>query len=200
MWSFNRLKDETKIKEEQIEWQGPFAWTGYEELNGLDKIPDIEGIYLWTFRYKDGYVVYSIGITNSTKKRFRKHTLEYNKGNYTVLDVKVAENGEREEVWHGWKYAKNHQEEFNTRKKDILKAVDYQLESFRIFIASVADKRLRERIEAALMHNIYYTKEPWAELADRGMFLTARFNSEIPVNINNVCSNKIYGLPKRIEV
>jgi len=44
--------DTLKIENRKIEWLGPFSWTGYENQNNFDKIPDIEGIYLWTFKYK----------------------------------------------------------------------------------------------------------------------------------------------------
>jgi hypothetical protein len=200
MWSFSRLKDASNIKVEEIKWKGPFSWPGYEVNNNPDSVPDIEGIYLFTFKYKDGYLVYSAGITTSTKKRLRRHTLEYKKGNYNVLDVKAAEVGERHEIWHGWGYAKTHQEEFIERREEILKAVDEQLKSFTIFVAPLADKRLRERFEAAIMYHIYFCKEPWAELACRGMLLRGRYNAEMPIETKNISNCKLYGLPEVLEI
>lgn len=200
MWSFNRLRYASKIEVKEIEWKGPFFWTGYERLNNLDEIPEMEGIYLWTFQYKDGFLIYCAGITNSTKKRIRQHTLQFKRGNYTIFNIRAAEQGEREEIWHGWSYAKTHQEEFNERKEEILKAVDEQLKAFKVFVAQVTDKRTRERFEAAIMHNIYYSKEPCTELADRGMFLKERYNTEMPIEIKNITNYKIYGLPEIIEI
>jgi len=188
------------IEIEEIFWHGPFSWPGYEKYNQLNSMPNMEGVYLWTFKYKDGYVLYSAGITNSTIKRFREHTRNYKNGEYNVIDVEAAERGERVEIWHGWQYAKMHREEFIKMKERILDAVERQLMAFRIFIAEICDKRKRERIEAALMLNIYNLQEPWAELADRGMFLKGRYNSEIPIRIKNICSNKIYGLPEILEI
>ncbi|MBK8506073.1 MAG: hypothetical protein IPL46_30080 [Saprospiraceae bacterium] len=133
--------DTSKIEVREIEWQGPFSWTGYVNQNCLDEIPDTEGIYLWTFQYKDGYLVYCTGITKSTQKRFRQHTLEYKSGNYTVFDISKAEQGKRVEIWHGWSYARTHREEFNERKEEILNSVEVQLKSFRIFVAQVPEKR-----------------------------------------------------------
>jgi hypothetical protein len=43
---------EYSITESKIEWLGPFSWIGYERQHNLDKMPDIEGVYLWTFQYK----------------------------------------------------------------------------------------------------------------------------------------------------
>lgn len=200
MWSFNREKDSEKIPKKLINWQGPFSWPGYEKYNNLSIIPDIEGIYFFTFKYKDGFLVYITGVTKSTKKRFYSHTREYKKGNYTVLNVDSAENGIREEIWHGWKYAKSNPKEFEERKEEILLAVDNQLKSFRIFTAQISDKRMRARFEASIMRNIYYSKEPWSELADRGMFLSERYNYEMPIEIINKCEHIFYGLPKSIEI
>jgi hypothetical protein len=192
--------DISKIDVREIEWLGPFSWTGYENQNGLDKIPDIDGIYLWTFEHDEGYLVYCAGITKSTKKRFRQHTLEYKCGNYTVFNVAEAEKGKRVEIWHGWSYARTHREEFNERKEEILSAVESQLISFRIFIAQMPDKRERARFEAAIMHHIYSSEEPWAELADRGMALSKRRKDEIPIIIRSISNVKFYGLPKMLEI
>lgn len=42
----------------EIKWTGPYGWPGFESENELPSIPGIPGIYLWTFEYKDGYVIY----------------------------------------------------------------------------------------------------------------------------------------------
>lgn len=189
-----------KIEVIETEWRGPFSWTGYENQNSLDKIPDTEGIYLWTFQYKDGYLVYCAGITKSTQKRFRQHTLEYKSGNYTVFDVSEAEQGRRVEIWHGWSYARTHREEFNKRREEILIAVEEQLKSFRVFVARSPEKRKRARFEAAIMNNIYNSTEPWAELADRGMALSKRRKDESPILIKNISNIKFYGLPETLEI
>lgn len=192
--------DLQQIEAKEIKWQGPFSWIGYENQNNLDTIPDIGGIYLWTFKYKDGYVVYCAGITKSTKNRFRQHTLKYKSGNYTIFNVHKAELGKRVEIWHGWSYAREHRDEFNERKEEILNAVEKQLKSFRVFVAQVPEERIRARFESAIMHDIYSSKEPWAELADRGMQLSKRQKDEVPIEITNVSNSKIYGLPEVLRI
>ncbi|MBN3584468.1 hypothetical protein JYB64_18900 [Algoriphagus aestuarii] len=192
--------DISEIELREIKWQGPFSWTGYENQNNLDTIPETEGIYLWTFEYKDGYLVYCAGITKSTKKRFRQHTLEYKSGNYTVFNVSEAEQGKRVEIWHGWSYARTHREEFNERKEEILNAVDEQLKSYRVFVAQIPEKRERARFEAAIMNSIYSSTEPWAELADRGMALSKCRKDEMKIIIKNISDIKFYGLPEKLEI
>lgn len=199
MWCFNRLKDGNSIVTENLIWDGPFGWPKYEKDN-KSKMPDVEGVYLFTFPYNNGYVLYSAGITNSTKKRLNTHTREYRKGNYNVLNVNSALQGEREEIWHGWQYAKEHRDEFMLKKENILKEVENQLEAFRIFVSEVKDVRKRERLEAAIMQNLYMSKEFYAELADRGMALRARYNSEMPISIDNHFSVKMYGIPQLLEI
>lgn len=52
-----------------------------------------------------------------------------------------------------------------------MKAIERQLKTFRIFITEIQDIRKRERLEAALIFNMYVIKEPYADLIDRGMSL-----------------------------
>lgn len=200
MWSFNRERDASKIESRRVIWQGPFSWPGYAAESNIDEPPDLAGVYLWTFRYRGAYLIYAAGVTNSTRKRLRSHTAEYKKGRYTVLDVSAAEKGERCEIWHGWNYAKTHQHEFVERREEILRAVGDHLLAFRIFVTQEHDKRIRERLEAAIMQGVYCNKEPWSELADRGMYLSGRYNSEMPLLIQNYCEHKIYGLPESFEI
>ncbi len=199
-WSFNRVRDVSMIKTEDLIWQGPFSWIGYEQINGSKPIPDIAGVYLFTFEYLDGYILRSVGITNSMKRRLAQHTREYKKGNYTLLDVESAKNGLRRELWHGWQYAKEHQDTFLENKDVILEFVEKELVSYRLFISKIVDRRTRERIEAAILINAYSSKEPCHDLIDGGMALIGRYNYEIPIEVTNVCSHKLYGLPEIIEI
>lgn len=101
-------------------------------------------------------------------------------GNYTVLEFKSAERGERKEIWHGWGYARQHQDEFLQHKEYILKSAENELASYKLFVTEVADKRKRERIEFAIIQHAYLSKEPWRDLLDGGMALRGRFSYEIP--------------------
>jgi hypothetical protein len=184
--------------QQEVVWQGPFSWPKYGDPS--NKIPNICGVYLFTFNYKDGYLIYTAGITKSMTTRFSQHTREYKRGNYNVLDIECAKRGERKEIWHGWQYAKSHQDEFANRKESILKAVDHQLSSFKIFVAEILELRMRERIESAVIQNIYTSNEPWAVLADRGMCLRGRYQFEPPISMKSNCKDVIYGLPGILEV
>lgn len=199
-WSFNRFRDASLIKTEEVLWQGPFSWPGFERENRLAIIPDIAGVYLLTFEYKDGYILRSAGVTNSMKRRFSQHKREYMSGRYTVLNITSAKKGERKEIWHGWGYAKKHQNEFLHHKDYILNSVKNQLTAYRLFITKIPDRRKKERIEFAIIQNAYISKEPWGDLVDGGMALRGRANSEIPIEAKNSCSHKIYGVPEILEI
>lgn len=196
----NNGKNTSIIEQEEINWHGPYSWPKFSHTNGLPQLPNVGGVYLNCFTYKDGFVVYWPGETKSTTKRYSDHTRIFRKGQYAVLDVAAACEGQRRVIWPGWEYAKAHPEEFVERKGVISNAVENQLAAFRLFVAEVEDKRMRQRIEAAIILNLYAAQEHWGRLADIGMFLSKRKKTETPVVLRNNCASRIYGLPDVLEI
>jgi hypothetical protein len=188
------------IQTEELVWQGPYSWYGFETLNQLELTPDIAGVYLLTFKYKDGYILRSAGVTSSMKRRFSQHRKCYLSGQYTLLDVASAEQGERLERWHGWEYAKTHQDQYLANADLIREFAIQQLTHYRVFVTATPDQRKRERIEFSIIHQAYASKEVWGDLVDGGMSLRGRFNYEMPIKAKNHCNHKIYGLPEKIEI
>ena len=198
---FNRLRDSNLIKDETFVWKGPYPWPD-EEKFGVDEF-NFEGVYIFTFEYadsKDGYLLYWAGHGENIGKRLNHWNKEFKTGNCAILDVNCASKGIRHEIWSGKIGPKD---EFNSEIKE---AVDKHLGNLHIFVSKIP-KLYRSRMEAALMHNLYYSKEPWADLAEREMNLIGvRPNSEPPINaINKIDSWKnekitIYGLFKCREI
>jgi hypothetical protein len=147
----NRKFDNLKVF-----WDGPFSWPDFEDRNGLPSIPRSPGVYLQTFEYQDGYLIYAAGITRrSVTVRFREHTRNYMNGEYNVLDPFEAERGVRKEIWHGWGFAKAHRKQFEENRFEIQQALKEQLGRFRIFVAEVGTmRRLLERIEASIISHM----------------------------------------------
>ena len=59
-------------------WMGPYSWPKYEDINNLPPIPKVSGVYLQTFKYKQGYLIFGVGITRRTVPvRFGEHTRKY---------------------------------------------------------------------------------------------------------------------------
>jgi hypothetical protein len=194
-----------KAKTIEVRWDGPYSWPGYESENGLRPIPKIPGIYLQTFEYQGGYLIYAAGLTRrSVPERFKQHALKYMNGEYNVLDIAAAQQGVRKEIWHGWGYARNHREEFEERKSIILDAVRKQLAGFRIFITDMVDTRrearVLERFEAAIMGHLYQQPSPICDIPDRGMHLASRWDSENPIIVRNNCADLLHGLPALLEI
>jgi len=186
----------------QITWNGPYAWPTFEGQTGLQSIPKLSGLYLQTFEYKSGYIIYAAGLTRRpVPARFKEHTQKYMNGEYNVLDINAAQQGIRKEIWHGWGYAKKHRDEFDERKLEILDAVQKQLEGFRIFVGNVGEEpRILERLEASIMENLYRHPSPFCDIPDKGMFLSPRWESEEPIVIESDCLVTIHGLPRRLEI
>jgi len=200
-YSFNRSLDASRITSEQVAWQGPYAFANYEKFNGYDKIENIPGVYMFTFDYKDGVILYGLGVSNSVRDRILAHGRNYRSGKYNVLDVNAAKQGIRKEIWHGWSYAEKHKQEYLDNEREIQKAVEQQLKSTKVFVAPISDERKRYRIEAAIMHQIYSKEEPWCDLPDRGMnLMKGRYTSEVPILVENMTPVKIYGLPEKLEI
>lgn len=194
---------ETEIIE--ITWDGPHSWPGYESENGLNPIPQIPGVYLQTFAYRQGYLIYAAGITQRpVPMRFLEHTRNYLDGKYNVLDIAAAEQGFRKEIWHGWFYEREHRDEFEERKSIIVEAVHRQLAGFRIFVADLGEqgknKRVLERLEAGVMLTLYEQPSPICDIPDRGMYLAPRWESESPIHIKNNSCFVLLGLPHSLEI
>ncbi|MDO5689549.1 MAG: hypothetical protein Q4G61_04825 [Tissierellia bacterium] len=139
-WSFSRNRDASEICSKLITWKGPYSWPGYEEINRCDPIPNLSGVYLLTFEHEDGFLLRSIGITNSIKTRFRKHTLEYNRGKYTILDMNFVTKGLRKELWHGWGFAEKNRDLFLKHQEEIWKYTQKELGSYRVFLENPKTK------------------------------------------------------------
>ena len=185
-------------------WKGPFSWPGFEGINFLPTIPQTPGVYLQTFEYKDGCLIYAAGLSRRPIfVRFKEHTRKYMNGEYNVLNISAAQRGSRQEVWHGWGYARTHREDFKKHKGSILEAVHEQLAGFRIFTAeieSTKEDRILERLEASIMAALYGQPPPICNLPDRGMRLAPRQQSEHPIEVENYCSTLLHGLPSSLKI
>ncbi len=186
----------------EVTWGGPYSWPKYEGENNLPAMPEAAGLYLQTFEYRGGYLIYAAGQTRRpAPTRFREHTAHFMNGDYNVLDIVNAQQGVRKEVWHGWNYARSHREEFEERKPIIIDAVRNQLRGFRIFLAVMGpEPRILERLEAAIMNALYEQPPPLCDIPDQGMHLAQRWASEAPILIKNNCAAVLHGLPSVLEI
>ncbi|MBT3069740.1 hypothetical protein KKP04_02510 [Rhodomicrobium sp. Az07] len=84
-------------------WQGPHSWPGFEIDNNLPPLPDICGVYLQTFEYNGGYIIYCAGHAKNVKLRFATHERKRRVGDeINVFDVDKIKEGIRSRVWNGY--------------------------------------------------------------------------------------------------
>jgi hypothetical protein len=199
----------SSIKEKiQLIWQGPFCWPKFDSASAasFDLVPDdAYGIYLWTVEYRDGFLIYTAGITrDSFKNRFRNHTWNYLNGVYTLFNLVDLQQGIRTELWHGFwmrKRSTKKQKEYKSRREEIVEAARKQLSVFRIFVARIdRTPRILERLEASIMNALYTSAGPVSEIPDRGMRLAPRWQSERPVIVRNIVPVKLHGLPEYLTI
>lgn len=186
----------------EIYWSGPYSWPKFENENKLQSIPNQSGAYLQAVEYLDGYLIYAAGFTRRPIPiRFREHTRNYMKGEYNVLDIDAMKQGIRNLVWQGWGWTEEKRTEFEKRKSLIQDAVYKQLAGFRIFITDIGmQPRILERLEAAIMNNLYQQQSPFCDVPDKGMMIAPRWETEEPITIKNNCKVLLYGLPQSFEI
>lgn len=204
-WSFNRRFDAHRIATRTLTWSGPHAWPGYG--NADSEVPAGGGVYLTTFAHEDGFILRSAGVSTAIRRRLRQHEYEFLMGRYTVLDPEAARQGVRRELWHGWSYARSHPEQRDLHLPQIQQWARAEMAACRLFVGQRLhgdehdmDARLRERIEFAIIHAAYASRQPWGDLVDGGMHLSGRFTDEMPIRLLNQCSVRLYGLPPEMEI
>lgn len=187
-------------------WMGPYAWPGVEKESHLPSVPKQPGLYLFTFEYRQGYLIYAAGITRRTvRQRLSEHNRKYLAGDYTVLDVDALQEGVRSEIWHGgsWSpgWSPEKRADFEERKEIILGALRKQMVTLRIFVTDVGtEPRILERFEAAIMDHLYQQPEPLYDVPDKGMRITPRRDFESSIVISNKSTSLLHGLPGSMEI
>ena len=193
---------DTKDQVIELRWTGPHAWPRYEDKAGLTSAPRHPGVYLMTFEHKGGYLIYAAGVTRRPiGARLREHTRKYMSGDYTVLNASAAERGVRTEIWHGWGWTPQKDQEFAARRVEIQAGAEEQLARFRQFATDLGTvPRIHERLEAAIMGLLYEQPPPLCDVPDRGMHLAPRWESESPVTVVSSAPVALHGLPERFTI
>ena len=184
----------------EISWTGPHTWP-----TPTSPLPDSPGVYLWTFPYDAGFIIYAAGITRRPlTKRFREHTRSYLNGTYTLFDVADLTRGIRTERWHGFwskKRLPEKEAEYDLRRDELEAIAREQMATCRIFAAEfTTERRLLERLEASIMDQLYNAPKPFCDIPDRGMMLAPRWKSEAPIVIISQTSRVLHGIQAEFEI
>ena len=196
------------MKDYRLNWRGPFRWFGKNSSVVFDQ-PEakLPGIYLFTFRHKNGFLIYSAGLTNkSFNSRLFDHLKHYLCGDYNILNPEKAEAGKRVVLWEWIGYGGYDPKRW-TRRNDFLKnylknakRIHAQLQTMRIFIAPLdADRRVLARIEGAIMNILEKETNPAGALPVKGMALSKRRTTERPFVVKYTGNVRFHGLPRSFE-
>ncbi len=193
----------------ELVWYGPFAWPGVPQYSHLQNFATSAvakrcGVYLWTVEHGTGFLIYAAGITRRPfRERFREHSRAYRTGVYTVYDAASLMRGERKKVWPGFWFrsrAVELEQQYQAREPEITSAAMRLLSSYRVFLAPVEPTpRVLERIEAAIMSALYAAGGVVAEIPDRGMALSPRWDNEVPFLVRSTTAELIHGLPAEFD-
>lgn len=188
----------------QLDWQGPFTYQRAVGESCFDSWAAKEpGVYLWTFEYRDGYLIYIPGLTMASfAERLGAYINLFRQGKYTILNGLSAQRGIRDEIWHGllWDKTPGRKEMFSSRQVEYERAADEMMSKMRIFLAPLrAERRVVPRIEAAIIDILYSGVGPVHDLPDKGMHREPRQLIEEPFTVRSNAHVLLHGLPSSFE-
>jgi hypothetical protein len=188
----------------EMEFHGPYKWYG---SNSIFLQPESEkfGIYLWAVPIEDNYLVYYVGETGvSFADRILDHTRNYLNGLYRVYEPTSFVKGEKTLVWEGmwkkelgnptWRMAL-----FLGRYQELCKVIYDFHGALKIFLVPFeSEKRIRQRIEAAISKTLLNQPEVVGEFQDKDIKYVGRRPDEEPIQVTIKSGEKVIGLPKEL--
>ena len=194
----------TDIVHYHLDWQGPFTYARSDSNSFLgSSAANKPGVYLWTFEYRDGYLIYIPGYTmTSFTSRLSAYRNLFRAGKYTILDGLSAQRGTRNEIWHGlnWDKRPGRKEEFLSNRVYYEGAADKMMGTMRIFLAPLPPEgRVPARAEAAIINILYSSVGPVHDLPDTNMQRSPRRPTETPFMGHSNAHVILHGLPEHFE-
>jgi len=185
---------------------GPFKFFG----NGGNLLFDADisfkgGIYLWTVKYKTGYLIDYVGETERTfRKRMKEHLEKILGGDYRICDPDILLQGKEKIIWNGlWrKGTKDKIGEFIKNYEIYAPIIKRYIEIHDVFLAPLSiDKRKRRLIEGNIAKIIKEQEAPISNLLpsdNRYVYNRKKAEEELIVKIK--CDENIFGLPKMLRI
>ncbi len=151
----------------ELHFHGPFTLIA-EGPDNLFKQKSAKqgGVYLWTFKGEDGYVIDYVGEASHVQGRFVEHLQEQLNGRYSIYDPEKLKEGIRELQWQGYLWRKDEYLrvlDFIRDGENHMQLLQRMLAECRVFYAPIeATSRIRKRIESGILNNImkmeFYTR------------------------------------------
>lgn len=186
----------------KICFSGPYSWHGAPDAPCLFEMPIRKrfGIYLFTVPQPEGALIYYVGETGrSFGIRFLEHFQEHFSGCYHLYEPTSFSKGSKEDcLWRG-KYDKSFKfsiASFIERITELTPAIIELGKLYRFFLASIdGDRRLRQRIEAAIARHLYDQPGLIGQFQDKGIRYKPKRPDEEEILVSIESEVKIMGLP-----
>jgi hypothetical protein len=189
-----------------VEFVGPFSWL---HGNGVPSISETDagrnkGVYLWTVQLDQGELVYYVGQTGREfAERMLEHFREHMSGGYHLWDPKEFRRGRKVLLWPG-RHGRDGERSlsvFIEHFPGLASAVVDLARTYRFFIAPLeCDKRLRQRIEAAVAQYLYKSPGMVGEFQIAGLVYRPRLDDEVAVQALIRCKETLIGIPDTLWV
>jgi len=189
-----------------VSFAGPFSWEATANSACLRDAKEFGeyGIYLWTVRLDNGYLINYVGETgDSFKERLRQHHREMFAARYYVYSAAEFARGEKVVLWPG-RYAvtdRKSDEECLASRERLSHSVREMLLVLRFFLAPLScDRRTRQRIEAALANGLHAVPGKVGAFQDEGVRYLPRKKDEKPIECTIASPFTLLGLPHQLLV
>lgn len=189
-----------------LKLSGPYKLFGNRAQLFFDAdVSQKNGIYLWTIKYGNGYLIDYIGETGKTfSKRMKEHLIEMLGGNYRICDPDMLLQGKERIVWNGlWrKGTRDNIGKFIRDYEDYAPIIKRYIEIHDIFLAPLTvDRRTRQLIEGNVAKIIKGQNPPVSNLLPSDIrYVYNRKENEEGFIVHIESNENVFGLPKTFKI
>lgn len=192
-------------KDVNLKFFGPYKLFGNDNQYIDINISQEKGIYLWTLKYGNGYLVDYIGETGKAfQQRMKEHLIETLGGYYRICDPDMLLQGKERIIWNGlWREGTRDKiVEFIKNYENLAPIIKRYIEIHDIFLAPLTiDRRKRVLIEGNIAKIIKRQKPPISNLLPTDIrYIYNRKESEEGFAVVIECNENILGLPIVLEI
>ena len=188
-----------------VSFTGPFSWPGAPDAPSVFNIEARRerGIYLWTVRQRDGYLVYYVGETGrSFQLRLLEHYKEHAACMYHVYSPAEFARGEKRCLWPGHYDPADRKSavECIAQYSKLCAPIQELTNLYRFFLATLScEERNRRRIEAAIAGALYAASGIPGAFQDGGIRYHPRREEEEPIGCVITCRVPLIALPEHLS-
>lgn len=185
-----------------LKLKGPFSLTGQESLFKVKEIK-LSGLYVFTFKIEDKYLIEYVGITTRDfKTRFLEHIRELLSGGYKLYDFQKLKNNESFLTWKG-RYDNDNYDivDFLDNYPYFSDIINKQFQELKIFLIPLSvEKRILERIEGEIYKILRKQNDKRIMTFIKGVKSKPRLNKEQPITVRLESNNLLLNMPNIFEV